>query len=154
MFLKFSNLGGCDSRHIFFNLKFNFMKITNLNDFTEYALSEIPEFYDLSLDEKIDEIEALLDGLPAHELIAVYNEVAEHNHDIVIFDCNMLNEILSGHSAEDIIEMTVNGDVYLNHYYFIIDNLGHLCTGYCLGDFDLMDTEELAKDIVNNHLDA
>lgn len=128
------------------------MKITNLNDFVEYTLLEVPEFYDLSLAEKIEEIEGLLDGLPTYELIAVYNEIAKNSYNTVIYDAYMINEILSSYSVEDVITMTVNGDVRLNHKYFIIDDLGHLYSGDSLGDFSLMDTHELANIIEEQYL--
>ena len=131
------------------------MKITNLNDFTEYALAEVPEFYDLSLNERIEEIEALLDGLPAHELITVYNDEATMSLNFcLIHPMSELNEFLLRRSAEEIIEMTIFGSVNINEKYFMVDDLGHLYTGDCLGDFSIVDIEELSRDIVNYHLDA
>lgn len=131
------------------------MKITNLNDFTEYALAEVPKFYDLSLAEKINKIEALLNGLHAHELIAVYNDEAIMSLNLcLIHPISELNNFLSRRSATEIIEMTFRGDVDLYEKYFMVDDLDHLYTGDCLGDFSIVDIEELARDIVNYHLDA
>ena len=131
------------------------MKITNLNELTEYALNEIPEFYDLSLFEKFEKIEALLNGLHEHELISVYNDEAIMSLNFcLIHPMSELNNFLLRRSPVESIQMTIFGSVNLHERYFMVDDLGHLYTGDCLADFSSVDIEELAKDIVNYHLDV
>jgi len=131
------------------------MKITNINELTEYALNEIPEFYDLPLFEKFEKIEALLNGLHEHELISVYNDEAIMSLNFcLIHPMSELNISLLRRSPVEIIQMTIHGSVNLNEKYFMVDDLGDLYTGDCLTDFSGVDIEELAKDIVNYHLDV
>lgn len=102
----------------------------------------------LNRKEKIEIMKELLDNLGESELWSVHWSYCDVHHyeDDRIFDMCLFDEDYADSSPLTIASAVYNGEFDPNDSYYKYDGYGNLKSGSI---WDLVDTEELAKDIVD-----